>query len=78
MIDFTKRIKEKGYTVDECRKVWGYSSATWSRHVNDSRYHARIECLINGLSYKADGYLVIPKLIPHLSTNEIIKNGRGE
>ena len=49
MIDFTRQIKDKGYTVEECKKLWGYSSGSWSRHINNSKYHGRIQCLIDGL-----------------------------
>ncbi len=52
MNEYTLRIINKGWTVVDALKRWGYSRDSFDRWRSDSKYKNRLNDLIDGLEDK--------------------------
>lgn len=52
MNEFTLKILNKGWSVVGALNRWGYSRDTYDRWRGDSKYHDRLNDLIDGLDKK--------------------------
>ncbi len=50
--EFTLKILNKGWSVVDALARWGYSRDTYDRWRSDSKYHNRLNDLIDGLERK--------------------------